>query len=183
EGKQYDDHYSIAFMDQDKRETYYKSFFDEINNVNIEKIAIDNQIAAATFIEDIDFSAENYTVNSGDKMLVRLNVVNTTQSIPRRIRNRKLPLEIKTGFLDTDKVTIHLPENYSIEAMAEPREIESKFGSYKIEIQKIDETKLLYKRTLLIKEGTYSVADYNEYRKFRKKINQLDNSKIVLTKS
>ncbi|MGI9530795.1 DUF3857 domain-containing protein, partial [Lutimonas sp.] len=42
EGKQYDDHYSIAFMDQDKRETYYKSFFDEINNVNIEKIAIDN---------------------------------------------------------------------------------------------------------------------------------------------
>ncbi len=183
EGKQYDDHYSIAFMDEDKRENYYKDFFDEINNVKIEKIAIDNQIKAATFIEDIDFSAENYSVNSGEKMLVRLNVVNTTRSVPRRIRNRKLPLEIKMGFLDTDNVTIHLPQNYTIEAMAEPQEIESKFGSYKIEIQKIDETKLLYKRTLLIKEGTYTVADYNEYRKFRKKINQLDNSKIVLTKS
>jgi len=183
EGKQYDDHYSIAYMDQDKRESYYKSFFDEINNVKIEKIAFDNQIKSATFIEDINFSAENYSVNSGDKMLVRLNIVNTIQSVPQRVRNRKLPLEIKTGFLDTDNVTIHLPNNYSIEAMAEPKEIESKFGSYKIEIQKIDNTKLLYKRTLLIKEGIYSVADYNEYRKFRKKINQLDNSKIVLTKT
>jgi len=183
EGKQYDDHYSIAHMNELKREAYYKSFFDEINNVNIEKIGVDNQIEAATFIEDIDFSAENYSVNSGDKMLVRLNIVNTSQSIPKRVRNRKLPLEIKYGFLDTDAVTIHLPNNYAIEAMAEPQVLESKFGTYKIEIQKIDDSKLLYKRTLLIKEGVYSVADYNAYRKFRKKINQLDNSKIVLTKT
>lgn len=183
EGKQYDDHYGIASMNEVKREAYYKSFFDEINNVNIEKIGVDNQIEAATFIEDIDFSAENYSVNSGDKMLVRLNIVNTSQSVPKRVRNRKLPLEIKYGFLDTDNVTIHLPSNYAVEAMAEPQILESKFGTYQIEIQKIDDTKLLYKRTLLIKEGTYSVADYNAYRKFRKKINQLDNSKIVLSKT
>ncbi len=182
-GIQYDDHYGIAFLDENEKDTYYNSFFDEINNVNIQKIEIENNEKDITFTEHIQFSADNFAVNSGEKMLVRLNMVNTSQHIPKRIRNRKLPLEIKYGFIDTDDVIINLPENYKIEAIGEPSTLKTPFGSYSIQIQKINEKQLNYKRTLLINQGLYSVADYDAYRKFRKKINQLDHLKIVLTKS
>ena len=182
EGIQYDDHYGIAYLDPDEQKKYYKSFFDEINNVSLGSIEVENLSSEAKFIERIDFSAENYSVNSGNKMLVRLNIVNTTSGIPKRIRNRKLPLEIKYGYVHTDEVTINLPSNYAIEAMGEPRSLETKFGNYSIEIEKLDDKKLLYKRSLHIKQGSYLASDYDAYRKFRKKIHQLDNLKIVLTK-
>lgn len=182
-GIQYDDHYIIAFLDEDQKDAYYNGFFDEINNVSIENIEVENNEKDITFKEHIEFSAENFAVNSGEKMLVRLNMVNTSQHIPKRIRNRKLPLEIKYGFIDTDDVIINLPENYKIEAIGKPSTLNTTFGTYSIQIQKINEKQLNYKRTLLIHQGLYTVADYDAYRKFRKKINQLDHLKIVLTKS
>ena len=103
-------------------------------------------------------------------------------SVPKRIRNRKLPLEIKYGYVDTDEVTINLPSNYIIEAMGNPQPLETKFGNYSIQIQRINDNALLYKRSLHIKQGTYPASDYEAYRKFRKKIHQLDHLKIALTK-
>ena len=116
-------------------------------------------------------------------MLVRLNAFNVNNNIPKRIRNRKLPLEIQYGFLDIDKVIINLPKNYKIEALANDKVKETKFGTYKIKIEKVNEHQLKYSRELLLRQGVYSVDEYDEYRKFHKKINQLDNSKIVLIKN
>nr|WP_262902532.1 DUF3857 domain-containing transglutaminase family protein [Lutimonas saemankumensis] len=183
EGIQYDDHYGIAYLDPDDQKKYYKSFFDEINNVSLGSIEVENLSSEAKFIERIDFTAENYSVNSGNKMLVRLNIVNTSSSVPKRIRNRKLPLEIKYGYVDTDEVTINLPSNYIIEAMGNPQSLETKFGNYSIQIERINDNALLYKRSLHIKQGTYPASDYEAYRKFRKKIHQLDHLKIALTKN
>jgi uncharacterized protein DUF3857 len=180
-GIQYDDNYPIADMDTQERDKYYKKFFDFINNVHLEKIKVESDEKNVLFLENIEFTADNYSVDSGDKILFRLNVINVNDNIPKRIRNRKLPLEIQYGFLDLDDVIINLPKNYQIDAMANTKELESKFGTYKIKIKKINEHQIKYSRELLIKQGMYSVDDYDKYRKFRKKINQLDNSKIVLT--
>lgn len=181
-GIQYDNHYRISYLDEDEKDRYYKSFFDEINNLKIDKIEVENNEKEVKFIEKIQFSADNFAVNSGDKMLVRLNVVNTSSQIPKRIRNRKLPLEIRYGYVDKDDVIINLPENYEIEAMGAPERIDTKFGTYSISIEKISDRQLKYIRTLSLHQGLYTVADYNTYRKFRKKINNLDNLKIVLNK-
>ena len=66
--------------------------------------------------------------------------------------------------------------------MAGDQTHESKFGTYQIQIEKISDHQLKYNRRLLVKQGLYTVDDYEKYREFRKKINQLDNSKIVLVK-
>jgi hypothetical protein len=80
-------------------------------------------------------------------------------------------------------VVINLPENYDLEAIGEPRSMKTKFGTYTLKIEKINEKQLKYTRELVVYRGLYSVADYESYRKFRKKISQLDHLKIVLTKS
>jgi len=181
-GIKYDNHYGIASLSEDDKNSYYKSFFDEVSNVDLKKIEVINHDDKIVFEENLHFTAENFAVNSGDKILVRLNFINISDNIPKRIRNRKLPLEIPYGFIDTDDVIINLPSDYTIEAMGNPSTLDTKFGSYSIQIEKINEKQLKYKRTLLVKQGLYSMNDYDAYRKFRKKINQLDNLKIVLTK-
>ncbi len=182
-GIQYDNHFSIADYDSKEKDTYYKAFFSNINNIKIEKTSCKNDNLNIEFNEEIKFTASNYAVNSGDRMLVRLNAFNVNQNIPKRYRNRKLPLEIQYGFLDIDEVIINLPENYKVESMANNKELTTKFGLYKIEIQTINEQQIKYSRKFLINQGLYTIEDYEKYRKFRKKVNQLDNSKIVLIKT
>ncbi len=182
-GVQYDDNYPIADFDAKEKDTYYKDYFDHINNIHLDKIQVKSDEKYAVFEENIEFTATNYSVNSGDKMLFRVNTINVNDNIPKRFRNRKLPLEIQYGFLDLDSITINLPKNFQIEAMSNGKDLESKFGTYKIKIEKLSEHQIQYTRELLIKQGIYSVADYALYRKFLKKINQLDNSKIVLSKT
>jgi len=182
-GIQYDNHYFIADYDEKEKDEYYKEFFADINNLKIEKISCKNDDLNIEFNEEIKFSATNYAVNSGERMLVRLNAFNVNHNIPKRYRNRKQALEIQYGFLDIDEVIIDLPKNYQIESMANDKEVETKFGVYKVKIEKINEHQLKYNRELLIKQGLYTIEDYEKYRKFRKKINQLDNSKIVLIKT
>ena len=182
-GIQYDNHYYIADFDTKEKDAYYKEFFGEINNMKIDNIKVSNDDLSITFTENIVFTASNYAVNSGERMLVRLNAFNVNQNIPKRYRNRKQALEIQYGFLDTDDVIIDLPKNYKIESLANDKEITTKFGTYKIKIEKINDYQIRYNRELLIKQGIYTVEDYDKYRKFRKKINQLDNSKIVLIKA
>ncbi len=182
-GVQYDDNYPIADMDPKEKDAYYKKFFHHINNLHLKNIEVDSDEKNVIFSENIEFTADNYSVNSGDRMLFRLNTVNVNDHIPKRIRNRKLPLEIQYGFLDLDDVIINLPQNYQIDAMSNTKELESKFGTYKIKIERINEHQIKYTRELHIKQGMYTVDDYELYRKFRKKINQFDNSKIVLIKT
>jgi len=182
-GTQYENHYVIADYDKKEKDEYYKKFFDKINNMKIEKTSFKNDDINIEFTEEIDFSANNYAVNSGERMLVRLNAFNVNQNVPKRYRNRKQALEIQFGFLDIDHVIINLPKNYLIESIANKKEIVTKFGKYKISMERISDQQIKYSRELLVNQGLYSVEDYNKYRKFRKKVNQLDNSKIVLIKN
>jgi hypothetical protein len=182
-GIQYDDNYPVKDYNTKERTKYYKNFFDHINNIKIEKTEVSNNKKETVFNEEITFNAESYAVNSGNRMLFRINAFNVNDLVPKRIRNRKLPLEIQYGFTDVDEVIIDLPENYRIEAMPEKKEIETKFGTYTISIDILNDRQIKYNRELIIKQGLYTVEDYDKYRKFQKKITQQDNSKIVLIKN
>jgi len=168
-GIQYNDNYYIKDYDSKEKDRYYKDFFERINNIKITKISLKNDDINTYFIEDIEFTATNYAVLSGERMLVRLNALNSNNHVPKRFRNRKLPLEIQYGFIDIDEIIINLPKNYTIEALANDKTYETKFGTYKIKIEQINEYQLKYSRELIVKQGMYTVDDYNDYRKFYKK--------------
>ncbi len=136
-GIQYDDHYFLADFDKKEKDHYYKDFFNNINNIKIKTIKLNNDDINAVFTENIEFSASNYVVKSGERMLVRINAFNVNQNIPKKYRNRKQKLEIQYGFLDKDEVIINLPKNYTIESMANEKEIKSDFGTYKIQLEKM----------------------------------------------
>lgn len=183
-GIQYGSKYDLETYNFKEQKKYYKSsLWRYNNNLSIDKIVFKNDKKKIEFTEELTTSIKDFASISGDKLLLRVNVFNRNANTPKRYRNRKLPLKIRRGYMDVDEFTITIPKNYSVDgALFAERKIENKFGKYSIAIEKTAEDKLLYKRTLLIKDGLYKKEDYKNYRSFRRKVSRSDNLKIALTK-
>lgn len=182
-GIQYDNHYDIEKKSEREINNYYKSdYWSYLNNLTIEDYAFKNDKDQIIFNEKVAVSAQDYATFSGERMLFTMNAFNRATRVPKRYRNRKLPLKISRGFIDTDEFEIILPENYSIEALANGVSIKNKFGEYNFSVKKISPSKIKYSREFLLKKGLHPKEDYNAYRNFRRQIAKHDKTKIVLLK-
>lgn len=182
-GIQYRDHYDLEKKPERDIHEYYKSdYWSYINNLTINNYSFINNKDSIIFNEKVNLTAKDYATNSGERMLFSINPFNRLTSLPKRYRNRKLPLEIPRGFIDTDLFEITLPEDYEIEALADNVTLKNKYGNYQFSIKKISSTLLKYSRSLYIKKGTYPSIEYKGYRNFLKQIAKYDKTKIVLIK-
>lgn len=182
-GTQYDNHLGKYDGKTKKQlDVSFKRYLSNINNLKFSKIEVYNNKKEAIYKENLEFKAVDYSSVSGNQVLIPINAFNKNLYVPKRVRNRKLPVQILRGFVDVDEVEIKLPRSYELEYMPENVEIKTKFGNYSIEISKIGNDTYNYKRVLKIEGGKYPKDDYNSYRSFRKKIAKYDNSKIILIK-
>ena len=182
-GYQYDSHMGQyegrSPLDQEKQ---VKEYFDFVSDLSIEKLEFSNNLDEAKYEEAIGFKAQNYGSFSGNQLFVVANAFNRYTYVPRRIRNRKIPMDLGRGFVDQDEVKINLPKSMKVEYIPEKVELVTDFGTYTMEFEKVDAHNYTYKRTLKMNGGKFGPEHYDAYRKFRKSINKYDNSKIILTK-
>ncbi len=183
EGTQYSSKSRIESLQPTEKETYYKKYWDNINNLKLGKIAFTNDKENIRFIEDVQISAINYAPISANKMIFALDVFNQNTGSVKRIRNRKNPFQIQRGYVDTDEIEINLPAGFTIEFLPTNYELKGKFGEYKTEIIKKENNKLLYKRSMFLSKGKYSNKEYDEYRLFMEQISRNDNAKVILIKN
>jgi len=181
-GKQYNNHYYLETEKKKDQILHYKEKFSNILDVAIDEIKYTNNKKEVIFTETIKLKATNYAEKIGDDMMLRLNAFSLYRNLPKRVLKRKLPLAIKKGYKKEDVIEIITPKNYKIDRLPKKVEIENKFGKYQVEITKIADNKLTYKRILKIKSGTHSKTEYDNYRKFLAEINKRDNLKIILKK-
>ncbi|RVT73158.1 DUF3857 domain-containing protein [Flavobacterium sufflavum] len=182
EGSQYSNKASLENSQPNEKETHYKEYWSNINNLKLAKINFSNDKEKIAFVESLDVNANNYASISGAKMIFPLNAYNQFSGSVKRIRNRKNPFEIQRGYVDVDEVEVVLPFGFAIEFLPSNFESNSKFGDYKTEIIKKDATHLVYKRTLYIHKGFYPNTEYDQYRLFMEQVSRNDNAKIILTK-
>jgi transglutaminase-like putative cysteine protease len=181
QGVQYNDKYGIDNLAQDDLEKYYKSkIWSYNNNLEIKSSELENNKNSIVFKEKLNVSIADYASITANELLVRVNVFNRNSFVPKRYRTRNHPLQIKRGYKDVDDFTFTIPEGYKINTLPPKVEISTKFGSYFMEIKKIDDKTVSYHKTLLIKEGTHPKEDYKLYRKFRKRIAKKENLRIAL---
>ncbi|WP_304201269.1 DUF3858 domain-containing protein, partial [Flavobacterium alvei] len=174
---------SVEKMQPQEKEAYYKRFWNNINNLKIDKITFLNDKEKVSFTENAEISAVNYGAISNNKMIFAVDAFNQNSEVVKRIRNRKNPFEIQRGYYDNDEIAIALPTGFSIESIPNNFELNTKFGEYKTEIIKVDNTNLIYKRSIFIKKGLYKNTEYDDYRLFMEQISRNDNAKIILTKN
>lgn len=182
EGTQYNKKMGIEKLQPTDKDTYYKKYWNNINNLKINKTAFLNDKERIKFTEDIQISASDYAAITGNKMMFVVDAFNQYTGSIKRIRNRKNSLQIQRGYWNTDEIEINLPTGFTIDFLPSNFELKGKFGEYKTEISKTENNKLTYKRSVLINKGEYSSKEYDEYRLFMEQINKNDNAKIILTK-
>jgi len=182
-GIQYDDRYLIEKGSKEEIDEHYKSVFSWINNLKMEKIKFKNDKDVIEFTEDLQMNAIGYGSKNGNSIMLPINAFNQSTNIPQRYRNRKNPVEVSRGYYDEDEVEINLPNGFVLEAKPDNVVLDEKFGTYKMELIIVNPSKLIYKRSFLLKKGSYDKSEYDNYRKFREQIAKIDNSKIVITKS
>jgi len=182
-GLQFANKYSYERYPKEELIKHYKSgVWGYNNNLEVESVKLKNDKEQVAFTEDFLISIEDYATVTDAEILFRVNFFNKNSFIPKRNRNRKLPLQISRGFKDEDESIIEIPKGYQVESLFEDKSIINKFGMYQISIDKIDEYHIKYKRTLFIKEGLYPKEDYKAYRAFRRKVAKNDNLRIALIK-
>ncbi|WP_166924706.1 DUF3857 domain-containing protein [Flavobacterium poyangense] len=182
-GSQYNSKSRVEHLQPNEKEAHYKEYWDNINNLKLEKITFTNDKENIRFTENIQVSAVSYATISANKMIFVVDAFNQSGGNVKRIRNRKNPFQIQRGYLDSDEIEISLPAGFSIEFLPTPYELKGKFGEYKTEIIKKENNKLTYKRSMFLNKGKYSNKEYDEYRLFMEQIAKNDNAKIVLTKN
>lgn len=183
EGSQYGRKMLVEKLQPTEKESHYKEYWDNINNLKLGKITFNNDKENIRFTEDVQLSAINYGVISANKIIFPVDAFNQSSGNVKRIRNRKNPFQIQRGYLDTDEIEINLPTGFTIEFLPSNFELKGKFGEYKTEIIKKENNKLTYKRSMFLNKGKYSNKEYDEYRLFMEQVSRNDNAKIILTKN
>ena len=183
EGSQYSSKTKIETLQPTEKESHYKDYWSNINNLKLGKITFSNNKENVQFAENVQVSAINYASISANKMIFTVDAFNQTSANVKRIRNRKNPFQIQRGYLDTDEIEINLPTGFTIEFLPSNFELKGKFGEYKTEIIKKENNKLIYKRSMFLNKGKYSNKEYDEYRLFMEQVSRNDNAKIILTKN
>jgi len=182
-GLQYDDKsYLDTFTDEELIKNYKSRTWSYNNNLEINEHRLKNDKENIVFTEDLEVSIANYASVNDTEYLFRVNIFNTENEVPKRYRDRNLPLKISTGYKDVDEYEIHLPDTYKLNYTPENKEIVTKFGTYKINFKIIDEQTISYKKEIIIKEGVYPKEDYKDYRSFRRSIAKSENLRIALIK-
>ncbi|HJY13075.1 MAG TPA: DUF3857 domain-containing protein, partial [Flavobacterium sp.] len=115
EGSQYSTKQRLESFQPTEKESHYKKYWDNINNLKLGKISFTNDRENIRFTEDIQLSAINYASISANKMIFAIDAFNQNTGNIKRIRNRKNPFQIQRGYLDSDEIEINLPAGFTIE--------------------------------------------------------------------
>lgn len=179
-GYQYSLREGYQNRDMKEQDIRYKSYWGNINNLTLNDIQFINDKDKIEFIETASLTAGNYASKTGDRLLLQPNMFNVVSKIPARYSTRSLDFEIERGFKDEDHYILEFPDTVEVEALPESVSLNTKFGDYSFSMEPIENNKVLYKRTYLLKKGEYSKDEYEEFREFRKLIAKHDKAKMVL---
>ncbi|WP_177218242.1 DUF3857 domain-containing transglutaminase family protein [Robiginitalea myxolifaciens] len=180
EGVEYDQRLSMRDFSEERRDTYYKNYWDYLNGIKISEVAWYNQKDSVRFGEKMEVAVLDYLSQAGNDLFFKPNTVDRHLSVPNRYRNRQLPFEVPRGYLHKAEFVIELPEGYVLPEIPEPVTIDSDFGKYQMEIIRISEREIGYQRSLELAPGQYAKNRYSDYRNFRREVARAENINLLL---
>ncbi|AZB07977.1 DUF3857 domain-containing protein [Chryseobacterium sp. G0162] len=179
-GNQYDYNLGFVNLSPKERNDAFKKRFDVLNFERVEMKNFINNKDKAIITYDIDFKTHNYCKNAGRSLIFRAVPI-FSDNIYKTDENRELPFEIRQSFEDEYEISFIIPKGYKTDETPNDISINSEFGHYKLSFVKSGE-EIKVSRKIQVNKGTYPKDKYNDYVGFRKKILNMDNSKILITK-
>lgn len=130
--------------------------------------------------ETLALEVRKWAAQSGNRLFLNPNLLTAWKYAPPPAP-RTLPFVTMESFLDTDTVTVRLPEGFAPEFKPDPVRIQSKFGQYESRVEVADGT-LTYLRRMEMHRATHPPADYPAYTEWCRNIAKADRGQVVLVR-
>jgi hypothetical protein len=182
QGANYGEQIRLKMLDEkDRRDAIIKAI--EFSNFDLNNYSLrDIKIEKPKLILNSEMNLRNFTTLMGSRMIVKMNQLNSTFTLPRSNKNREFNLEILRNQSEVDTVYYKIPNGFKLEALPPTFEINNEFGKIKNTLR-IDEDQVQMIRYVEIYKCNKGPERFNEFREFLEKINTLNNSKFVLVKN
>lgn len=130
---------------------------------------------------DIDFKADNFSKTLGNDIYFRALPVADNGFYLENSEDRKFPVEVAFGYTDNYEIEYTIPKNYKFSEIPLAKKIDSEYGNYSIEFSQ-ENDRIVIKRKFKLNKGSIAVDKIPNYINFRKQINKIDATKILITK-
>lgn len=129
-------------------------------------------------IVTLDLSLRKFASVSGKRVMLTPNLMNRSKYIPEKLETRKTDIVEDFGYIDSDTIRYHIPEELYPEVLPQPVKITSPFGEYE-STYSLDQGLVVYTRKIKINKGRFPATAYPEFVDFYKSISRADNAKLV----
>ena len=176
--RQYESCIPLLKADEKDRQKYLHQIV-HAPQAEIGKVDINESGAKITL--DAEIKSQKYANQTGQRLFVPICPVPRGYTVPNTNTERIEDIWRDMGYLDTDDITITIPEGYAIEACPKGVSIEQPFASFSFSI-KADDNTIHIRNRLLMKSGTFPKSQYPQLADFIRSINSAYNQKVVLKK-
>jgi hypothetical protein len=137
-------------------------------------------------LSEISMSAEfaigRFASGSQARLFFAPNVMQRRSYVPPEISQRLTPIFFGYPYLDIDSIRYVLPGGVKVEALPDPMEIQSSFGTFSEKTVAFGDTAIQFVRRLEVREYSIPASQYSEYRKFFYDVVRADRREVVLVK-
>ena len=175
---QYESYIPLLKADEKDRQKYLQKI---VHAPQAEIGKVDIQESGAKITLDAEIKSQKYATKTGQRLFVPICPLHRGYTVPNANSERVEDIWRDMGYLDTDDITITIPEGYAIEAGPKGVSIDQPFASFSFSIQADDNT-IHIKNRLLMKSGIFPKSQYAQLADFIRSINSAYNQKVVLKK-
>lgn len=175
---QYESYIPLLKADEKDRQKYLQKI---VHAPQAEIGKVDIQESGAKITLDAEIKSQKYANRSGQRLFVPICPLHRGYTVPIVNSERMEDIWRDMGYLDTDDITITIPEGYAIEAGPKGVSIDQPFASFSFSIQ-ADGNTIHIRNRLLMKSGTFPKSQYAQLADFIRSINSAYNQKVVLKK-
>jgi hypothetical protein len=154
-----------------------------IPNLNLKNYKLDG---LETHELEITLTAQlelpRYASRSGDRLFFLPNLMERQTYIPAQVTQRLSPIRYNYPYLNTDSIIYSLPKGFSIESIPKEIHFKTSFGEYYSRTVAINDTAIIYQRSMEIHDYSIPAEKYAEYRQFYSDIVKADRAQVVLVR-
>ncbi len=180
-GMNWETAHALSKLSSDKQADFVKSGFS-VPMVKVYDLTINDFPLNKPFCEtSYKASASTYASKTGARLFVpadpfRYYPDNTS-------RTRKNDIYFGNGWVDSDVITLSVPEGYVVESSPENVVFDNQFGHMEYGMTFNEDSRVMtIKLSVQINKGLFPKEEYSDYKAFRKVVEKVSGGKIVLVK-
>ena len=178
--------YILMRLDDMSEEAKKKDLYErlKINNFEIKEMRFDKVKKPKPYVkENLILDVKNLASVSGKRLFVPINLFSKWDKVPSSDSTRQFEVQAHSrGFTEDEKISIVMPDGYTLESKSQPLSIESLFGSYDL-IMTTEGNKLSITRKFVLNNKVQPKEHFSKMVDFFKAVAKADKTKLVLVKT